>query len=524
MKTAIACVIYLGILIYVSYRSYKNTTSAQDYLLGGRRTHQLVMALSYGATFISTSAVIGFGGLAATNGLSLLWLAILNVLVGVFIAFVFFGKRTHKLGLELDAHTFPELLGKRFNSKTIQFTAGLLIFLFMPIYAAAVIKGGVNFMEAYFKIPYDASLLIFVTIVAVYVLMGGIKAVVYTDFVQGLVLFLSMIVLVGFTYIKLGGIIQGHTALTNLYYEPNVQSDIASLKSIGFLGWTSMPAFNTPLWWGFISSVLGAVGFGVLAQPQLVVRFMTVKSRRDLNRAVLPGAVFIIVMAAGAYVVGALSNVLIYNDTGLIAKVAAGSNDNVIPYFITKFMPEWYSVLFLIAMLAASMSTLSAQFHTMGSALGRDVGGVLIPSKKDSISINRYGMCVAILLSLAIAWGAKYMDGSVAVIAKGTIIFFEMSVCAFLPVYVGALFFKKMPKKAAEAGMFSGIIVWFLWTFFISAHAKSLMLCKVITGKDYLLEGHFDRIASLGSSFVGIPVAAAVIAVVWFICSKTEAK
>ena len=526
MKTLILCALYLGVLVFVSYKSYRGTSTAKDYLLGGKRSHPVIMALSYGATFISTSAIIGFGGLAASTGLSLLWLAVLNVVVGVLIAFIFFGKRTHKLGVELGAHTFPELLGKRFDSKMIRVGAGLLIFLFMPLYAAAIIKGGVNFIEVYFHIPYEVSLLIFVSIVAVYVLMGGLKAVIYTDFIQSLILIAAITMLIGFTYYKLGGIIEAHTKLTELFHNPAVQNDIAGLKASGFAGWTSMPAMGSPLWWSLVSSIIGAVGFGVLAQPQLVVRFMTVKNTRDLNRAVIAGGIFIIMMAGGAYVVGALSNVLMFEKFGLIAKTAAGGiNDNIIPFFITNFMPEWYSAIFLVAMLAAAMSTLSGQFHTMGAALGHDIGGTLLPRYKESIAINRYGMCITILLSLVLAWGAKHLDSTEAIIAKGTIIFFELGICAFLPAYMGALFCKNMPKRAAEAGMIVGTAVWFVWTFFISSMGASLGLSKLLTGKTYLLEGtEYTRIAALGSSFPGIGLAVLTIAVVWFVTAKKASK
>lgn len=112
----IILIIYLFILTFLGYVGYRQTKTSQDYLLAGRSTHPLIMALSYGATFISTSAIVGFGGLAANMGMGLLWLTFLNVFIGVFIAFVVFGKRTRKIGHTLDAHTFPELIGKRFNS------------------------------------------------------------------------------------------------------------------------------------------------------------------------------------------------------------------------------------------------------------------------------------------------------------------------------------------------------------------------------------------------------------------------
>jgi len=131
-------VIYLLVIAYLGYRGYSQTKSAKDYLLAGRDIHPFVMAMSYGATFISTSAIIGFGGIAGVYGMGLIWLTALNIIIGVFIAFIFFGRVTRKMGHNLDAHTFPEFLGNRFQSKKIQIISGAVIFVSMPLYAAVI--------------------------------------------------------------------------------------------------------------------------------------------------------------------------------------------------------------------------------------------------------------------------------------------------------------------------------------------------------------------------------------------------
>ena len=94
----IIIIVYLGIVGFLGFLGWKRTKSAEDFMLGGRKIHPAVMALSYGATFISTSAIVGFGGFAGLFGMSLLWLTFLNIFLGVFIAFIFFGKRTRRIG------------------------------------------------------------------------------------------------------------------------------------------------------------------------------------------------------------------------------------------------------------------------------------------------------------------------------------------------------------------------------------------------------------------------------------------
>lgn len=501
--------IYLIITAFLGYMGYKRTKTSADYLVAGRQVHPLIMALSYGATFISTSAIIGFGGAAGQLGMGLLWLTFLNIFVGIFIAFIVFGKRTRRIGHNLDAHTFPELLGLRYGSKFIQGFAGAIIFLFMPIYAAAVIKGGADFIQAYFGISYQISLLFFVAVVAVYVFMGGLKGVMYTDALQGFLMFLGMTFLLIFTYSKLGGVSAAHAQLTALAADAQVVEQTAKLTAGGFIGWTSMPKFGTAIWWNLVSTVVMGVGIGVLAQPQLAVRFMTVKSNRELNRAVVSGGIFILMMTGVAFAVGALSNVYFFNETGKIALAAAGGNDKIIPEFIKAFVPGWFGPVFLITLLAAAMSTLSSQFHTMGTAIGRDVYEKSLGGKGASIVLTKSGMLVGVLLSTGIAWLTSYLDVSMAIIATGTSLFFGLCAASFLPAYVGALYFKRLPRAAAIGGMVCGFATSFFWIFFVhKKESGSLQLCKLLTGKDSVVDG--TALASLGMVdpiFVALPVS-----------------
>lgn len=522
--TIVIVLIYLALTIYLGYLGSKHTKTSQDYLLAGRKTHPLIMALSYGSTFISTSAIVGFGGLAANLGMGLLWLTFFNVFLGIFIAFVFFGKRTRKIGHTLDAHTFPELLGKRFDSKFIQTFAGLLIFFFMPIYAAGVIKGGANFIQTYFGIPYQVSLLFFVAIVAIYVWKGGMKGVMYTDAMQGAIMFVAMITLVIVAYSSLGGITSAHQQLTDLFKDPNIQKELAGSIKGGFQGWTSMPKTDSPIWWSLVSTIVLGVGIGVLSQPQLAVRFMTVKSNKELNRAVVSGGIFILAMTGVAFVVGALANVLLFRETGKIALKAANNvNDNIIPLVISTYIPEWFGAIFLVSMLAAAMSTLSSLFHAMGTAAGRDVYEKGLGKSGNTLLVTRGGILVVIVISTLLAWMGSYLPVADGIIAKFTTIFFELTTAAFLPVYLGTLFFKSMPKKAAEWGMIGGAIAWFIWTFFIHSNAAILLVCNLIFGKPTLVaQTAYEKLSMIGTDFVALPVSVIITGVIWAIYAFNE--
>jgi SSS family solute:Na+ symporter len=549
--------------------------------------------------------------------MSLLWLTFLNIFVGVFIAFVFLGGPTRSMGHRLDAHTFPEFLARRFESKFIQIFAGLIIFAFIPIYAAAVLVGGCAFIAAQFGISFNTALLIFSVLIAAYVVVGGLKGVMYTDALQGSIMFIGMILLIAWTYSSLGGITEAHKALSEAGKGPNI------FGSVGFKGWTAMPEFGwgvagTPekpnpagynLWWIVVSTITLGVGIGVLAQPQLAVRFMTVKSKRELNRAVLIGGVFILIMTGVAFVGGSLSNVyflqqetltgklvnvtgvgakptewswvvakkepginvkpdgtlvnpaigpdeksvpcvlihldtsgddqpdvhLIYkgygraaaitpaaeiegleagaDPTGLIgekitvkpkataymraivkyAAQDAQGNDRVvyecktsriIPFFIGSAMPKWFGLLFLLTLLAAAMSTLSSQFHAVGTSIGRDVYEQITGKHGQSVAITRIGIVLGIVIAVVISNFAKggYF------IARATAIFFGLCASAFLPTFLGALFWKRMTKAGAVCSMIIGFIVTAFWLLFIKdKEARVLGFCDFIFGKPSLL-------------------------------------
>src|SRR5664280_1693817 len=613
----VVVLLYVFVTGYLGYLGYRGTKSASDYLLAGRKAHPFVMSLSYGATFISTSAIVGFGGVAGMFGMSLLWLTFCNIFVGIFIAFIFLGEPTRRIGHRLDAHTFPELLGRRFQSRFIQVFAGLVIVLFMPLYGAAVLKGGTEFITTAFGIPYEAALLIFAVLVAAYVFFGGLKGVMYTDALQGLIMFAGMFILLIYSYAKVGGVVAGHQALGEL-------KDLipSSLAATGHQGWTAMPKFGFGsnqynIWWIIVSTIVMGVGIGVLAQPQLVVRFMTVKSKRELNRAIGVGGVFILAMTGVAFTTGALSNAYfarhgaifqgrvlkvvnaaknhvllqvmksdpsgrwmdavketakdgkaltnqvqlvtmdsdgkwlsVAKETNTVGVVREGvvvpavldrdqpyadtlygpnrlargrsisivyarnNSDQIIPTFISTAMPKWFGLVFLLTLLAAAMSTLSSQFHTLGTAAGRDVFENLAGHKPEAgsnrtIVIVRIAIFLGLVVAVAFGYYARKEQAMVSIIARATAIFFGLCASTFLPTFVGGLFFKRATKAGAIASMLAGFVVSTFWLAFVKVPE-----CQVIGLVKKSILADAPNWPVVDPLFVALPVSALAILIV----------
>ncbi|HME43415.1 MAG TPA: sodium:solute symporter family protein [Syntrophorhabdales bacterium] len=473
--------IYFLITIYLSYLGYRRTVTVSDYLLAGRQVHPLVMAMGYVSTAISTSAIIGFGGISGVYGLSLLWLTFLNIFLGVWVAYVLFGKRTRKMGKALDAHTFPELLGRRYESRFVQGFSGLVILAFMPMYAAAVLIGVSRFVEVYLGIPFATALLGFSLISACYVLWGGLKGVFYTSVFQGAIMIVVMLILGVSTYVLAGGPTEAFHSLSML--TPSVS---AALRAMGHQGFTSMPAFGSSIWWYVVTTMIMGVGIGVLGQPQLSVRFMTVKSDQEIYRSIPFAAFFYLSITGLAFTVGALTNVIFYSRTGKLALDAAGGNiDKIIPLYINHFYPPWFVALFLVTLMAAAISTNSAQFHSLGTALSRDFFEQALMkgrSVAETTIVTRIGIVFGIFATLIL--GLVLPE---SVVAVATAFFFGLCGATFIPPYLLGLYWRKATRSAAKASMLCGFVSSLTWMlFFHEQESKAIGFCKVLVGQDTL--------------------------------------
>ncbi|MDA8352327.1 MAG: sodium:solute symporter family protein [Firmicutes bacterium] len=491
-------VVYFVIMSGLAYYGYKKTQTESDYLLAGRNIHPVVMALSYGATFISTSSLIGFGGVASQYGFSLLWLAFLNIVLGIFVAFAVLGTRIRRLSADMDVYTFSSFLGKRYDSSFITVFSGAMIFLFMPAYTSIVLIGGGRFLQEALGIDFNSALLILAFIVGFYVISGGLKAVMYTDAFAALIMLVMMIMLLFGTYQHVGGVIDGHSSLTEL--KPLIPEELVEQ---GHRGWTAMPESGSPLWWTLVSTLIMGVGIGVLAQPQLVMRSMTVKDDRSLYRSVLVGGLFIFFMTGAAYMIGPLSNLYFFETQGEIAMEAVGGNvDLVIPTLINHMMPVWFVYLFTLTALSAVISTVSSLIHVQAASFSEDIlktWGI----RSSKVSLSRLGVVIGMVAAVILAY---ILPGGV--IAQSTAFWFGICAAGFLPALIGGLYWKKASRAGANASMvvgFSVSVIGFL--FFHEKEAEAIGLSDALFGKDTLLGFPISHIDPL---FYALPLSTIV--------------
>lgn len=499
--------LFIAVFAYLGYLGYKKTKTAEDYYVAGRRMGPIVIAFSYGATFISAVALIGFSGMASIYGLSLLWLAFLNIFVGILIAFIFFGFRTRKMGLSLNAMTLPELLGNRFNSKKLQATSGLIIAIFIIFYTTAVFLAIASLFEITFGIPYWVCVVIFTLVVGIYLIVGGLYAVMWTHAVQGVLMLVGMLILAIGIYAMLGGIGPAHDAAASLTTQQLLDMGWKSVP-VGFTTLTSMPEAFSPAFMLLLTLIFG-VGIGVLAQPQLIIRYLSAKDEKSLRRAIPYGGIFILLMTFLAFSIGPLCNVLMINNN----LTYPGTPDKVVPLIVNQLFPSWFVLLFLFAILSAAMSTASALFHTAGASFGRDVcekGFMKECSEKKSLMITRiatFGIVIAtLLLSL-------YPPDYVAVL---TSFFFGLMACTFLAPYALMLYWRKTSRAGAWIGMLGGFIFTMLWYILIYYKTAPQFIGSSMTN-DYIIN-------MLDPIFIGLPLSFILTYVVSILIKQDNAE
>ncbi|MCJ2513025.1 MAG: sodium/solute symporter [Candidatus Thermoplasmatota archaeon] len=487
---AIFMALFAGVFAFLGYLGYKKTKTAEDYYVAGRKMGPIVIAFSYGATFISAVALIGFSGISSVYGHSLLWLAFLNIFVGILIAFIFYGFRTRKMGLSLKALTLPELLGNRFNSTKLQATSGLIIAVFMVFYTTAVFLAIATLFEVTFGIPYWICVIVFTIVVGLYLIVGGLYAVMWTHAIQGILMLIGMVILTIGIYMMLGGIGPAHEAASMLTQEDLTSMGWTSIPS-GFTTLTSFPELFSPAYMLLLTLIFG-VGIGVLAQPQLIVRYLSAKSEKALRRAIPYGGIFILLMTFTAFSIGPLSNVLMINN-GLSYP---GTPDKVVPLIVNELFPEWFVVLFLFAVLSAAMSTASALFHTAGASIGRDVFEKSLMKKcseKKSLLITRIATLGIVFATLIISLNPP------DVVAILTSFFFGLMACTFLAPYTLMLYWKKISRFGAWFGMLGGFIFTMGWYVLIYFKTAPELIGRSLT-ENYLIN-------MLDPIFIGLPLS-----------------
>jgi len=433
----IAIVIYMAAMLLIGYYSFRRTSNLTDYMLGGRSLGPAVTALSAGASDMSGWLLMGLPGAIYASGLIEAWIAI-GLTVGAYLNWLLVAPRLRVYSqVTNDSITIPSFLENRLKDSTrlLRIVSGIIILLFFTFYVSSGMVAGGLFFESSFGLDYHTGLLIVSAVVVAYTLFGGFLAVSYTDFVQGLIMFLALIFVPVIGLFVVGGFDGAAESIRAV--DPSRLSLVEGASVLGVL-----------------SAV--AWGLGYFGQPHIIVRFMAISSVKETKHARRIGIGWMIISLLGALATGLVGIAYFQQNPG---------NDlgNPETVFITLgqflFHP-FIAGIMLAAVLAAIMSTISSQLIVTSSALIEDIYKVVIKkgsSDKEFVTMGRVAVLIVSLIAMFIAW--EQNETILELVAYAWAGFGG----AFGPIILLALFWRKLTSMGALAGMVVGAVTVVIW-------------------------------------------------------------
>jgi len=441
---------YLVMLVVMGLWMGRRTRSAEDFYIGGRQVGPWVTAFSFVAAYFSSVVIVGGGAFGYRFGMSTLWIAATNVLVGCTLVWIVLGRLLWQFTKRLDTMTIPGFIGRRYGARDAEVFSALIIFVFMIVYNVSVLVGMGRIMEGLMGIPYTTGVLIAGLIILVYVSIGGYLAVVWTSFVQAWIMIFGLLLLTFATLSAVGGLTAANLELAKL--------DPGFVETPGVWGWGGLVSFAL------------IVSLGVWGMPQLLVRFYSMKSTRVLKLgtilATLGGA-----MAVLPYMTGALSRLLLPGLEGAAVDLA-------IPKLTELVLNPWGGAIFLAGVMAAGMSTFASVLIIVSGAIVEDLrggkrayggsegrapvsgaraGGAPRPGRSREVTLGRVASFVAGLISLVIAYRPPALVLVITAFAWAVI----ASACLW-PVVLG-VYWKRGTRAGATSSMVVGTTVALGW-------------------------------------------------------------
>ncbi len=444
----ILLVVFFAVMLIIGFICRKNSTDVNGFVLGGRSVGPWLTAFAYGTSYFSAVIFVGYAGQFGWKfGIASTWIGIGNAMLGSLLAWVVLGRRTRIMTQHLKSATMPDFFEKRFDSVSLKVIASIVIFIFLIPYTASLYNGLSRLFEMAFGIPYFWCVLVMSVLTAVYVIVGGYMATAINDFVQGLIMIVGIIAVIGAVLNKNGGFIgslNGLAAVTDASVSsaPGVFNSFFGPDPLSLLGVVILTSLGT---WGL---------------PQMVGKFYAIKSEDHIHKGTIISTVFAVIVAGGCYFLGGFGR-LFSDVVGVTeAGIPKGGYDAIIPAMLSD-LPDLLIAVVMILVLSASMSTLSSLVLTSSSTVTLDLlKGRVIKNmgEKKQLLIMRGLIVVFIAISAVIA--IIQVNSPVAFIAQAMGVSWGAMAGAFLAPFLYGLYWKGTTKISCWVSiLFSSIFM-----------------------------------------------------------------
>lgn len=437
--TVIALVIYFLLMLAIGVYAYRQSSSnLSEYMLGGRKLGPAITALSAGASDMSGWLLMGLPGALYLSGISQIWIAI-GLVLGAWANYLFLAPR-FRIYTEIakDSITLPDYFEHRFGDTTrsLRLISALVIVVFFTLYTASGVVAGGKLFETVFQLDYFYGLALTVSVVILYTLLGGFLAVSMTDFVQGIIMFLALVIVPVVTIDIVGGI----TPMLNVVEALNpAHLDLFTGTSV--LGIISLMAW----------------GLGYFGQPHIIVRFMAIRSVKDFPVARRIGMSWMIVSLLGAVATGFVGIAYVQQTSTTLADpetIFILLSQVLFHPFVTGFL--------LAALLAAVMSTISSQLLVTSSALTQDFYKTFFNKTASDGHLVMMGRLSVLLVAVVAVVIALDRSSSILSLVSNAWAGFG---AAFGPVVLCSLYWSRMTRQGALAGMIVGAATVLFWVY-----------------------------------------------------------
>ncbi|QIW15939.1 sodium/proline symporter [Pasteurellaceae bacterium RH1A] len=442
--TNITFAIYIVAMLSIGFIAYRFTKNFSDYILGGRSLGSFVTGLSAGASDMSGWLLMGLPGAVYAAGLVEGWIAI-GLTIGAYLNWLFVAGRL-RVHTEFsgNALTLPEYFHHRFNdnSKILKIVSATIILFFFAIYCASGVVAGARLFENLFGVPYDIALWYGALATIAYTFIGGFLAVSWTDTIQATLMLFALFLTPIFVLIHLGGFEETHTVIVNAGQAAG--KDFTDL----FTGTSLIGLLSLSAW-----------GLGYFGQPHILARFMAAKDAKSLVNARRISIMWMIICLFGAVGIGFFGQAYFFANPQVAGTVNANHEQVFIELSKLLFNP-WIAGILLSAILAAVMSTLSCQLLICSSAITEDFyKGFIRPnaSQKELVWLGRLMVLIISVIAILLA-----QDPNSKVLGLVSYAWAGFG-CAFGPVVILSLFWKRMNTAGALAGMLVGALVVVFW-------------------------------------------------------------
>ncbi|MEW4284956.1 sodium/proline symporter PutP [Priestia koreensis] len=427
---------FLGMIGIGIYAYKKSTDDVSGYMLGGRGLGPAVTALSAGASDMSGWMLMGLPGAMFAEGVSSLWIAV-GLLIGAYLNYLLVAPRLRTYTeVANDSITIPDYFENRFNdtSRILRTVSAIVIIIFFTLYISSGLVSGGRLFESSFGLDYKWGMFLTAGVVIAYTLFGGFLAVSLTDFVQGVIMFIALILVPVVAFTDVGGVQTSFDVIHDV--DPSL---LNFFKGTTFLGIVSLLAW----------------GLGYFGQPHIIVRFMAISSIREMRAARRIGIGWMAVSIVGSMLTG-LVGIAYYKQNGMTLK----DPETIFIQFSHILFHPLITGFLLSAILAAIMSTISSQLLVTSSGLTEDIYKTFFrrnATDKELVLFGRLAVLVVAIIGILMSLTpSKTILDLVGYAWAGF-------GSAFGPAVLLSLFWKRMTKWGALASMVVGAATVLLW-------------------------------------------------------------